>query len=141
MLLSSKPVLRILVSTKFALTTSVPKKQIAGGERYYKITFPVFTEFAKLFENAKFKKLFCEIYDLPKMGLFPIFVEQEFRSLWSTNNSMKGSTIQNRMKKSYPELFEAIGDADLDDLFEKNRTYRRNSAIQKLAGSAGFSVN
>ena len=67
------------------------------------------------------------------MGLFPIFVEQEFRSLWSTNNSMKGSTIQNRMKKSYPELFEAIGDADLDDLFEKNRTYRRNSAIQKLA--------
>ena len=37
------------------------------------------------------------------------------------------------MKKSYPELFEAIGDADLDDLFEKNRTYRRNSAIQKLA--------
>ena len=46
---------------------------------------------------------------------------------------MKGSTIQNRVKKSYPELFEAIGEADLDILFEKNRTYKRNSAIQKLA--------
>lgn len=110
-----------------------PQETNGRGERYYKITFPVFTEFAKLFENEKFKKLFCEIYDLPKMGLFPVFVEKEFWGLWSTNHSMKGSTIQNRMKKSYPELFEAIGDADLDILFEKNRTYRRNSAIQKLA--------
>lgn len=46
---------------------------------------------------------------------------------------MKGSTIQNRMKNSYPELFKAIGDAELDILFEKDKTYRRNNAIQQLA--------
>lgn len=110
-----------------------PQEESDMGERYYKITFPVFTEFAKLFESDKFNEMFCDIYDLPKENLLFLFIEKEFWKLWTVNKSMKGSTIQNRMKNSYPELFKAIGDAELDILFEKDKTYRRNNAIQQLA--------
>lgn len=103
------------------------------GERYYKITFPIFKELANLFENIKFKTLFYDIYNLPEKITKLRTIEKKFSDIWPEKTSSKGSTIQSRIKRFYPSSFEVIGEANLKSIFEKDKYFNKSKAIEQLA--------
>lgn len=104
----------------------------ANDEKYYKITFPSFAVLAGLFDDGEFSVQVSGIYE-PDKSAGEIAVERDYPRIWQKNKSMKGKTVISRMKESYPELYENMGEDTLHDLFEDEKTFRKNSVIKKLA--------
>lgn len=102
-----------------------------NGE-YYKISFPEFNVLASLFDDANFRQLFGKIFTEIK-GAMEAYTETKYPNIWLMYKSMKGKSILSRIRQHYPQLYEAIGEDTLNDLFESERTYRRGLIIQKIA--------
>lgn len=45
---------------------------------------------------------------------------------------MKGSTVLSRIHSNYPYIGEVIGEAELSEIFESEKTYKRNVVINKI---------
>ena len=48
---------------------------------------------------------------------------------------MKGKTVLSRMKENYPDLYERIGEDDLNTIFDSEKTYKRDVVIEKIANT------
>ena len=48
---------------------------------------------------------------------------------------MKGKTVLSRMKKYYPDLYERIGEDDLNTVFDSEKTYKRDIVIEKITNT------
>ena len=104
-------------------------------EIYYKITFPCFKLLAKLFENEDFIKIFDSIYNRPKKSGMITAIELAYPNIWLTYKTMKGKTILSRMKEHYPDLYERIGEDDLNNIFDSEKTYKRDIVIEKIVNT------
>lgn len=104
-------------------------------EIYYKITFPCFKLLAKLFENEDFIKIFDSIYNRPKKSRMITAIELAYPNIWLTYKTMKGKKVLSRMKEHYPDLYERIGEDDLNTIFDSEKTYKRDIVIEKIANT------
>ena len=104
-------------------------------EIYYKITFPCFTLLAKLFENEDFIKIVDSIYNRPKKSRMITAIELSYPNIWLTYKTMKGKKVLSRMKEHYPDLYERIGEDDLNTIFDSEKTYKRDIVIEKIANT------
>ena len=48
---------------------------------------------------------------------------------------MKGKTVLSRMKEHYPDLYERIGEDDLNNIFDSEKTYKRDIVIEKIVNT------
>lgn len=104
-------------------------------EIYYKITFPCFKLLAQLFEDEDFVKIVDGIYNRPKKSGMLSAIEYAYPNIWLTYKTMKGKTVLSRMKDHYPELYERIGEDDLNTIFDSERSYKRDIIIEKIANT------
>lgn len=104
-----------------------------GVELYYKITFPEFAVFSKLFDDDGFVDGFNSIYSSGVTLQMLHWVELEFQNIWKNAKSMKGSSIFENIRKHYPMMYDMMGKDDLDTLFESEKTYLRKAIIQAIA--------
>ena len=115
----------------YSICTYDKKQQTLDGGKYYRITFPVFGVLANLFDNQDFVSYFSEIYNILDVDVFTQYIELKLPAIWSTNKSMKGSTVLSRIHSNYPYIGEVIGEAELSEIFESEKTYKRNVVINK----------
>lgn len=104
-------------------------------EKYYKITYPCFTLLSQLFENEDFIKIVDDIYNRPKKSGMITAIELAYPNIWLTYKTMKGKTILSRMKEHYPDLYERIGEDDLNNIFDSEKTYKRDIVIEKIVNT------
>lgn len=104
-------------------------------EKYYKITYPCFTLLSQLFENEDFIKIVDDIYNRPPKSAMETAIELTYPDIWHTYKTMKGKTVMSRMKKYYPDLYERIGEDDLNNIFDSEKSYKRDIVIGKIANT------
>ena len=104
-------------------------------ETYYKITFPCFKLLAQLFENEAFVKKVEDIYNRPPKSAMETAIALAYPDIWYTYKTMKGKTVMSRIKKYYPDLYERIGEDDLNTIFDSEKSYKRDIVIEKIANT------
>lgn len=104
-------------------------------EKYYKITYPCFTLLSQLFENEDFIEIVDSIYNRPKKSGMITAIELAYPNIWLTYKTMKGKKVLSRMKEHYPDLYERIGEDDLNTIFDSEKTYKRDIVIEKIANT------
>lgn len=102
-----------------------------NGE-YYKISFPEFKVLASLFDDESFRQLFRKIFTETKTAM-EVYTELTYPNIWLAYKTMKGRSVLSRIKQYYPQLYEAIGEDTLNDLFEPEKTYRRGLIIHTIS--------
>lgn len=104
-------------------------------EIYYKITFPCFALLAQLFDDEDFVKIVKGIYNRPPKSAMETVIELTYPEIWYTYKTMKGKTVLSRMKKYYPDLYERIGEDDLNTIFDSEKSYKRDIVIGKITNT------
>lgn len=104
-------------------------------EIYYKITYPCFALLAQLFDDEGFVKIVKGIYNRPPKSAMETAIELKYPDIWYTYKTMKGKTVLSRMKKYYPDLYERIGEDDLNTIFDSEKTYKREIVIEKITNT------
>ena len=100
--------------------------------QYYVISFPEFKVLASLFDDENFLQLFGKIFNEVRSAVEK-YTEMTYPDIWLLYKSMKGKSVVSRIRNHYPQLYEAIGEDALNELFDSERTYKRNLIIQKIA--------
>ena len=88
-----------------------------------------------MFENEDFIKIVDSIYNRPKKSGMITAIELAYPNIWLTYKTMKGKTILSRMKEHYPDLYERIGEDYLNNIFDSEKTYKRDIVIEKIANT------